>query len=72
MIKDSEGNIIRAGDVIGFSYGIPPRGVKAPVIERDGKLIAITKGNTPSECELGKLKKYVGEFFKIKEKRLSN
>ncbi len=54
-MKDSDGNIIHAGDKIVFSYGIPPL--------RDGKLIALTAGHTPKEIELEELKKF-SQFYK--------
>lgn len=63
-MKDIDGNIVRAGDTVTFSYGIPPIKVVAPVISRDGQLIAITKGHNPAECELRELKKTVGAFYK--------
>ena len=41
-VLDGDGKEVRAGCTIGFSYGIPPIGVAAPVIERDGELVALT------------------------------
>ncbi len=62
-IKDDDGIEVREGDIIHFGYGIPPVGVKAPVISRDGKLIVLTKGHKPSECSLSTLRKHVGNFW---------
>jgi hypothetical protein len=62
-VKDDDGNEVREGDVIHFSYGIPPVGVRAPVISRDGKLIVITKGHNPSECPLSSLRRHVECFW---------
>jgi hypothetical protein len=62
-IKDDDGIEVREGDVIHFSYGIPPVGVKAPVINRNGKLIVITKGHNPPECPLSSLRKHIGNFW---------
>lgn len=61
--RDMDGREVKAGDVIVFSYGIPPVVVRAPVIERDGRLIALTEGHNPSECPVSKLKKEVGDFW---------
>jgi hypothetical protein len=62
-VKDDEGVEVREGDVIHFGYGIPPVGVKAPVISRDGVLIAITKGHKPAECPVHQLRRHVGNFW---------
>lgn len=51
-ILDSDGVEVKAGDKIRFGYGIPAVSVRrAPVVERDGKLLALTKGHNPSECQ---------------------
>lgn len=63
-IKDADGQIIKAGDVINFSYGIPPIGVRAPIILENGELVAITKGHNPEKCTLKELEGYVGGFYK--------
>lgn len=62
--KDSDGKIVRAGDRIRFSYGIPPIVVVAEVVERDGVLIALTPGHNPDECKLRTLRRHVCEWFK--------
>ena len=62
-MKDSDGNVIKAGDTIVFYYGLPPIRVEAPIISRGGKLIALTEGHTPKEIELKKLKTF-SEFWK--------
>lgn len=69
-VRDADGVAVQAGDVIHFSYGIPPVGVIAPVVERNGKLVAITEGHRPPECELSALKRHVGEFW-IESKRIT-
>ena len=62
-IKDDDGVEVREGDMIHFAYGIPPVGVIAPIICRDGKLIVITKGHKPEECPLASLRKHVSNFW---------
>jgi len=47
-IVDDDGVEVTAGCVIHFSYGAPGVGVDAPVIERDGRLIALTPGHKPA------------------------
>lgn len=62
-IKDDDGIEVREGDVVHFGYGIPPVGVRAPVINRNGRLIAITEGHKPAECPVDQLRKHVGNFW---------
>lgn len=62
--RDSDMMQIRAGNWIRFSYGIPPRVVRAEVVERNGRLIALTPGHTPDECDLRALRIAVGEFWR--------
>jgi hypothetical protein len=66
VIKDSDGVVVTAGCTITFGYGIPPVGVIAPVIERNGVLIALTEGHNPKECKVSELKRHVGDFW-VKE-----
>jgi hypothetical protein len=63
QILDSDGIEVKSGCTIHFGYGIPGRGVDAPVIERNGKLIALTAGHKPSECPVSELKRHVGDFW---------
>lgn len=69
MYKDSDGAKLKAGDTVIFSYGIPPLRVEAPLVEKNGKLVAITKGHTPSECEVKELIGYVGNIYKKESKQ---
>lgn len=55
---------VSAGDVIRFSYGIPPVVVIALVIQKGKQLIALTPDHWPRECNLRKLHKYAGAWFK--------
>jgi len=64
-VKDSDGHEVNPGDTIHFCYGIPPVGVRAKVIERDGDLIALTPGHNPAECKVKHLARYVGDFWKV-------
>lgn len=63
VIKDDDGGEVVPGCVIRFSYGIPPVAVRATVIERGGRLIALTPGHNPSECGVASLHKHVGSFW---------
>lgn len=66
-MKDNDGFEVKEGDVVSFSYGIPPVGVKAPIVLKDGELFAITEGHNPSKCKLKWLKKNIG-FYKEHKK----
>lgn len=61
---DDEGNPVGSGDTISFSFGIPPRYVKAKVVERDGRLFALTPDCESKECNLRSLRRYVGGWIK--------
>ena len=62
--KDDDGMATRAGDIVMFSYGIPPVVVKAEVVSRDGVLWVLTPGHTPSECKLGRLRIHIGAWYR--------
>jgi hypothetical protein len=64
-LKDDEGIPTGAGDTICFSYGIPPVPVKAKVIERGGKLIALCTGHNPPEINLRSLRKCVCHWWRL-------
>ncbi len=63
VIRDDDGVEVTPGCVVRFSYGIPPIGVRAEVIERGGRLIASTPGHNPPECGMASLRKHVGSFW---------
>lgn len=63
--KDDDGLWVTVGDTIRFSYGIPPVGVNAPIVERDGQLVALTPGHKPKECQLRRLRRHVGNWYKV-------
>lgn len=54
--KDAFGARIRSGDIISFSYGIPPVGVRGEVYV-DGVLMVKTPGHNPPVIRLSKLLK---------------
>lgn len=62
---DSDGERVKAGDSIQFSFGIPPVRVIAKVERIGSRLYAMTPDHNPKRCELGKLREYVGSFYKI-------
>ena len=64
-VTDSDGIEVLAGCVVLFSYGIPPVDVRAPVIDRDGALIALTPGHNPHECPVWRLKASVGDVWVV-------
>ena len=65
-MTDAEGKPIRAGDVVSFSYGIPPVRVEAKVKDINGVLYAMTPGHNPAKCKISELSRHVGEFYRIR------
>ncbi len=64
VLRDDDGKRVQAGDSVRFCYGIPPVGVVAKIVERDGRLVALCPGHTPEECSLRTLRKHVGSWYK--------
>ena len=64
VMRDDDGERVYAGDSVRFVYGIPPVAVVAKIVERGGRLIALTPGHTPPECSLRTLRKAVGSWYK--------
>jgi hypothetical protein len=62
-IRDGDGVEVVAGCEIRFSFGLPPVGVLARVIERDGELFALTPDHNPKECKVRDLRRHVGDFW---------
>ena len=62
-ITDRYDNVVRAGDYITFSFGIPPLKVKGNVVVKDNELVVLTPSVTPAECYLKDLESYVGDFI---------
>jgi hypothetical protein len=49
-LLDSDGSEIVAGCHLHFGYGIPPVPVDAEIVERGGKLVALTPGHNPASA----------------------
>jgi hypothetical protein len=64
VLRDEDGQRVTAGDSVRFCYGIPPIGVVAKIVERDGRLVALCPGHKPEECELRRMRKAVGSWHK--------
>ena len=63
-MRDDDGKWVTEGDTVHFSYGIPPVGVSARIIERGGKLIGLCPGHNPPEFNLRFLRHYVCSWYK--------
>ena len=66
-IRDSDGVRVRSGQTILFNYGLPPVHVRAAVVRRGNRLIALTPGHSPSECPVDEIMEHVGDFWVVKE-----
>ena len=64
VLRDDDGKRVTAGDSVRFSYGIPPVPVVAKIVTCDGRLIALTPGHNPPECNLRTLRRAVGSWYK--------
>jgi len=67
--KDSDGNVVRAGDRVSFTYGIPPVRVEGVLQILDGKLYLPTPGHKPGGGTLTMIRHYVGDFYKVPKGR---
>ena len=65
MLRDDSGCPTRAGDTVVFSYGIPPRTVRAKIVKRGNSLIALTPTEAVAECNLRSLRRYVGRWDRV-------
>ena len=63
IYRDSDGNRVTGGDIVSFSYGIPPVGVVAPIERINGVLFAMTPAHNPKYCRLSELADHVGDFY---------
>ena len=64
-MHDSDRRPVKAGDVIQFSYGIPPIRVYAKLTEEDGELVALTPGHDPEQETLKNVRKFCEHFYKV-------
>lgn len=64
-ILDDDGVEVVAGCTVHFGYGTPGVAVRAKVIDRDGRLIALTPGHNPTECPVDHLARNVGNFWVV-------
>ena len=69
-LLDDDGEKVRAGDEVCFSYGIPPIYVISRIVQRGKSLIALTPGHIPPECNLRTLRRNVGCWYKQNPKVL--
>ena len=53
------------GDIVEFTYGIPPVHVTAKVVFKKGSFLVLTPGHKPESSPLGELEEYVGDFYVI-------
>ena len=66
QVRDGDGKPVNAGDMIHFSYGIPPVGVLARLEARNGRLwVIVPPPHKPSKCSLSQLRRAVGYFRKV-------
>ena len=64
VLLDDDGEKVRSGDEVCFSYGIPPIYVISRIVQRGKSLIALTPGHIPPECNLRTLRRNVGCWYK--------
>lgn len=65
MLRDDDGRPTRDGDTVQFSYGIPPRVVRAKIVQRGKSLIALTPTEAVTECNLRRLRYHVSVWYRI-------
>ena len=61
--KDADGTEIFEGDILSFTYGIPPVKVHAPVVFRNGRFDVLTPSHDPDSCPLHELEDAIGEYY---------
>ena len=66
--RDMDGEPVGVGDIIAFSYGIPPIRVEATIFKRDGRLMISTPGHKPEESTLWEIKRHTSGFWLVKRK----
>lgn len=68
-MKDSNGEVIRAGYTITSSYGIPPKGINGQVVRQmyggQIRLMVLTPGHDPDKCLLGDFMRHMNGDVEI-------
>lgn len=64
FVFDATGEMVKDGDSVEFCYGVPSVRVVAKVVQRGDRLFALTPGHHPDECDIRRLRGYVGEWHK--------
>lgn len=60
LSRDTNGDPIRAGMTVEFTYGIPPTLIRGKVASLYWNFVVLTPGHTPSRCRLSIIVKYFG------------
>ena len=61
--KDDDGTVVKHGDTIHFSYGLPPIGVDAKVKWNGHRYMVYTPGHNPESCALSYIKRYFNFYI---------
>jgi hypothetical protein len=64
VLRDDDGKRVQAGDSVRFCYGLPPVSVVAKIVICAGQLVALCPGHKPAMCQLRRLRKHVGSWYK--------
>ncbi len=69
-MRDSNGEIVRAGDTIESSYGIPPVRVRGVIYldEKRHRLLVRTDHETMKDVYLADFKRWLGDFYLVKRR----
>jgi len=65
IYRGLDGETIKTGDLVAFSYGIPPVRVEGPVSVKDGQLYMATPGHGPGGGTLAFIDKHAGPIWKV-------
>jgi len=68
---DEDGEIVRCGDMISFTFGIPPTRVECMLYAGDRGLrarVVSPAGVKPSDVSIGTLRRHIGAFCKVGRK----
>ncbi len=64
--RTSNGEIIKVGDYVAFSFGVPPTRVEGTVTVNNGQLYLATPGVKPSGGTLAFIEKHTGTLRKVR------